>query len=194
LTTQIPFAGLEGSGSQLAVPIMSCGQLIGVLYVESPEEQRFRYDDEDGLVAIATQVGTGIRLLQQAEEREEVTTAGADVPSRESGSALTIRHFAENDGILIGNEYLIKGVAGAILWKLLRDHEAQGRTGLTNRELRLDPSIRLPELSENLEARLILPQRRLVERCADLRLDRSGRGPIRLIVTRPLRLSEEGST
>ena len=70
LTTQIPFAGLERSGGRLAVAIMSCGQLIGVLYIESPEEQRFRYDDEDALVAIPTQVGTGIRLRQQAEERE----------------------------------------------------------------------------------------------------------------------------
>jgi adenylate cyclase len=194
LTTQIPFAGLERSGSQLAVPICSGAQLIGVLYVESPEEQRFRYDDEDALVAIAAQLGFAIRLLQQAEDGDAVAAAGHGAPPRAAGTAACVRRYRENDSIFIGDDYLIKGVAGAIFWKLLRDYTNQGRTEFTNRELRLDPSIRLPELSENLEARLILLQRRLEERCPFVRLDRSERGRVRLIVARPLRLTEEGST
>jgi adenylate cyclase len=193
LTTQIPFAGLESAGSQLAVPITAGGQLLGVLYVESPDEQRFRYDDEDALVTVATQLGVAIRLLQQAEEREEVATAGAASQPRESGAPANVRHYRENDSVFVDDDYLIKGVAGAILWKLLRDYTASGRTEFTNRELRLDPAIRLPELSENLEARLILLQRRLVERFPFVRLDRSERGRVRLIVTRPLQLSEAGA-
>jgi adenylate cyclase len=193
LTTQIPFAGLERSGSQLAVPIGACGQLLGVLYVESPEEQRFRYDDEDALVAIAPQLGLAIRLLQQAEEREEASAAPPAAPPRAAGSPITVRHYAENDSIFIGDEYLIKGVAGAIFCKLLRDFTRHGRVEFTNRELRVDPTIRLPELSENLEARLILLQRRLAERCPFVRLERIGRGRLRLTVTQPLRLVEEGS-
>jgi len=190
LTTQIPFAGLERSGSQLAVPIIARGQLIGILYVESPEERRFRYDDEDALVAIAPQLGLAIRLLQQGEEREEETVGESVEPPRTAGAPITVRHYAENDSIFIADEYLIKGVAGAIFWKLLRDFTRDGRTEFSNRELRLDPAIRLPELSENLEARLILLQRRLAERCSFVRLDRSGRGRLRLIVTQPLRLQE----
>jgi adenylate cyclase len=192
LTTQIPFAGLERSGSQLAVPITACGQLIGVLYVESPEEQRFRYDDEDALAAIAPQVGLAIRLLQQAEEREEASTQTPAEPARAAGAALAVRHYRENDSVFIGDEYLIKGVAGAIFWKLLRDFSRDGRVEFTNRELRLDPSIHLPELSENLEARLILLQRRLAERSPFIRLERCGRGRLRLVVTRSLRLLEDG--
>lgn len=192
LTTQIPFAGLERSGSQLAVPISACGQLLGVLYVESPEEQRFRYDDEDALVAIAPQVGLAIRLLQQAEEREEEAAAAPAEPPRAAGAPVTVRHYAENDSVFIADEYLIKGVAGAILAKLLRDFTQHGRAEFTNRELRLDPSIRLPELSENLEARLILLQRRLAERCPFVRLERIARGRLRLSVTQPLRLVEAG--
>ena len=37
-----------------------------------------------------------------------------------------IRHYAANDSSFIGEEYLIKDVAGAIFWKLLKsfsDHE-----------------------------------------------------------------------
>ena len=64
------------------------------------------------------------------------------------------------------------------------------RSEFTNRELRLDPSIRLPELSENLEARLILLQRRLGERCDFLGIEKTGRGRFRMRVARPVQLQE----
>ena len=105
-----------------------------------------------------------------------------------------MRRFAENDSIFVDDDYLIKGVAGAILWKLVRGFVLDGRTEYTNRELRLDPSLRLPDLSENLEARLILLQRRLEERCPALRIEKTGRGRFSLRVDRPLTLTEIGLT
>ncbi|MGE5090062.1 MAG: GAF domain-containing protein [Candidatus Levyibacteriota bacterium] len=191
LTPQIPFPGLAEAGSQLAVPIAAGAQLIGVLYVESPEEKRFRYDDEDALVAIAASLGLAIRLLQGQERDDEAQGASSPSPSP-AGSALTFRHYAGHDSVFVDDDYLIKGVAGAILWKLLREHVDGRRSEFTNRELRLDPAIRLPELSENLEARLILLQRRLAERCASIRIEKTGRGRFRLAVMRPLRLVEAG--
>ncbi|HNK31700.1 MAG TPA: GAF domain-containing protein, partial [Plasticicumulans sp.] len=86
--------------------------------------------------------------------------------------------------------YLIKGVAGSILWTLLGDYVALGRTSFSNRELRVDPRIRLPGLSDNLEARLILLSRRLAEHEACVRLARTGRGRLELQVGRPLQLVE----
>jgi hypothetical protein len=80
-------------------------------------------------------------------------------------------------------------VAGAVLWKLLREHAATGRTEFSNRELRLAPDIRLPEVGDNLEARLVLLTRRLVDRDAAVRLEKTGRGRFRLCVARPLDLS-----
>jgi len=99
-----------------------------------------------------------------------------------------VRHYACNDSIFIGEDYLIKGVAGAILWKLVRDYRDAGRTEFSNRELRVDPAIPLPEISSNLEARLILLQRRLVERCPFLGIERIGRGRFRLRVDHPIEL------
>ena len=93
-----------------------------------------------------------------------------------------------NDSVFIGEDYLIKGVAGAIFWKLLRDFAGEGRTDFSNRELRLDPSIRLPDISDNLEARLILLQRRLAEHCTFLGIEKTGRGRFRLRVDRPVDL------
>jgi hypothetical protein len=54
----------------------------------------------------------------------------------------------------------------------------------------VDPSIGLPDLSDNLEARLVLLKRRLEERCDALRIDKVGRGRFRLIVAGRLELHD----
>ena len=189
LATEIPFPGLPESRSQLAVPIVACGRLVGALYVESTEDQRFGYDDEDALVALAAQLGTGIHILQATEGQDEAPTAASGRHAAE-GAPVAIRHYPENDSVFLDEDYLIKGVAGAIFWKLVRDYVHDQRVEFTNRELRLDPSLRLPDVSDNLEARLILLQRRLDERAAYLRIEKTGRGRFRLCVRRPVRLVE----
>jgi adenylate cyclase len=190
LETMIPLPGLPDSRSQLAVPVSTDGRLLGVLYVESAEEMRFGYDDEDALVALATQTGMVARLLQEAAEGHDEPPAAAARAAPLGGAAVTIRHYAADGSVFIGDDYLIKGVAGAIFCKLLRDYASEQRTEFTNRELRLDPSIRLPDLSDNLEARLILLARRLAERCEFLKIEKTGRGRFRLAVARPFRLVE----
>jgi adenylate cyclase len=92
--------------------------------------------------------------------------------------------------VFLDHDYLIKGVAGAIFWKLVRAHVEQGRVEFTNRELRLDPALRLPEHAENLEARLVLLERRLRERGGAIRIEKCGRGRFRLDVPGPLVLEE----
>jgi len=191
LETEIPLPGLADSRSQIAVPIEAFGRLVGVLFADSGEDLRFGYDDEDALVALAGQMGTAIHVLQQAEPEEEGTADPAGAGDTAPGaSSLQVRHFGENDSVFLGEDYLIKGVAGAIFWALVQDYAGSGRTAFTNRELRLDPRIRLPDLSDNLEARLILLQKRLAERAAGVRLEKTGRGRFRLAVERELRLRD----
>jgi adenylate cyclase len=190
LETAIPLPGLADSRSQLAAPIVSGGELLGVLYVESPQDLRFTYDDEDALVAIAAQLGMAVRALQEAEAAAEPAAAPAATPPPAAGAPVVVRHYAADDSVFLGEDYLIKGVAGAILRKLLADYLREGRTEFTNRELRLDASIRLPDLSDNLEARLVLLHKRLAERSDALRLEKSGRGRFRLRVNRPVQLVE----
>jgi hypothetical protein len=81
-------------------------------------------------------------------------------------------------------------VAGSIFAKLVRDYTAQGRTEFSNRELRLDPTIRLPDIGDNLEARLILLQRRLAERSSFISIAKTGRGRFHFEVKRPIKLVE----
>ncbi|HEX5804788.1 MAG TPA: GAF domain-containing protein [Macromonas sp.] len=187
LDTEIPLPGLEHPQSQLALPITVGACTLGVLHVESEQHLRFSYDDEDALVALSNQLGLTIRLLQQAGDSE----AAPDLPvtaAPVNGHPIELRHYAENDSVFLGGHYLIKGVAGSILWALARDYVEAGRTEFSNRELRLDPRIKLPDLSDNLEARLLLLSRRLEERQACLRLEKAGRGRMRLVVHRPLTL------
>ena len=197
--TEIPYPGLAEPHSQLAVPVLSAGRLMGVLFVESPHDLQFGFEDEDVLVAIAGHLGATIDLLQAGTDAPEANAnapssahtarAAALVPAPPE-QALRLRRFAGNDSVFIGDSYLIKGVAGAILWKLLTDFSRQGRTEFSNRELRLDPSIRLPDVSDNLEARLVLLRRRLEEQSPHIRIEKTGRGRFTLVVTRPVSLVE----
>lgn len=186
--TAIPYPGLAEPQSQIAIPITRCTSLTGVLFAESPEPNQFGYDEEDALSLVAGQLATMIAVLQDEEENDPVTPA-ATAPVDEGGE-IRIRHFEADHTVFVGHDYMIKGVAGAILWRLAREHAATGRVEFTNRELRLDPALRLPEYAENLEARLILLQRRLAERDAGIRIDKSGRGRFRLAVEGRLALEE----
>jgi len=192
LETEIPLPGLPAPGSQLAVPLRVSGCTVGVLFVESPQEARFSWEDEDALVAIAAQLGTTIVVLQQAADASDDAPARAEHVPTPRGTPLVVRHYAADHSVFIGDEYLIKGVAGAIFRKLVRDFLVEGRTDFTNRELRLDPSIRLPDITDNLEARLILLVRRLQERGPDIHIEKTGRGRFHLAVRRPLTLTEVG--
>lgn len=190
LDTEIPFPGLPGSSSQLAVPIVVGDRLLGVLYVESPEDRRFGYDDEHALVTFAGQLAVALDHLQHASEGEAAQGTADARPAAVSGTPVVIRRYCANDSVFLDDDYLIKGVAGAILWKLVSDYAHGERTEFSNRELRLDPCIRLPDVTDNLEARLILLQRRLAERGAPLRIEKTGRGRFRLCVSRPVELVE----
>ncbi len=144
IATDIPLPGLSAPGSQIAVPLRVGGCTVGVLFVESPLDARFSWEDEDALVAIAAQLGMVIVVLQQAAEASDELPAAAQPPSPPRGAPIVIRHYGTDHSVFIGDDYLIKGVAGAIFRKLVRDYLGQGRTDFSNRELRLDPSIRLP--------------------------------------------------
>lgn len=193
LETEIPLPGLPDSASQLAVPIQAHGRVQGVLYVESPVDLRFSYDDEDALVVLAGHLGLAIQDLQACPETvEEPVEAPQPLCCETSSTPLVVRHYAENDSIFLDEDYLIKGVAGSIFWSLVQDFSERQRVDFSNRELRLDPRIKLPDLSDNLEARLLLLARRLAERKACVQILKTGRGRFRLSVERPLQLVEIG--
>jgi len=103
---------------------------------------------------------------------------------------MQVCRFRKDNSVFINHSYLIRGVAGAIIWSLLSDYLSNGRTLFNNRELRLDQSLNLPELGGNLEVRLNLLKRRLENHGPNLRLVKVGRGQLKLEVLLPVQLQE----
>jgi hypothetical protein len=174
---EIPFPGLPAPESQIALPICLRGRLLGVLFAESPLPLRFRHDDEDALALVAAGLGAQVAALRAEDDDDTAPRPG---PAAPGGPVVVLRHYAADDSIFLGHDYLIKGVAGAILWKLVREEAATGRTAFSNRELRLDSALRLPDQAENLEARLVLLERRLRDKGAPVQIEKTGRGQFRL--------------
>lgn len=187
----VPFPGLGTPHSQIAVPVTAGGRVIGVIFAESTEILYFNHESEDALVLVASQLGAMMALLGDQEADEAPTVAK---PSGEPENAVAVRHYPRDDSVFLDHEYLIKGVAGAILWRLLCEHEMTGRTDFTTRELRLDRSLRLPDHAENLDARLVLLRRRLEERGACLRIEKIGRGRFRLVCMCRITLEDAGES
>ena len=184
----ISLPGLSDVASQHVVPIEARDHLLGLLCFESAVPGRFHYVDDFVFHLAAREIGMQLTLLRDAPEEPAAPAPVAVAASDATPSQ--VRYYAEDDSVFIDNEYLIKGVAGRVLWRLLQQYAQEQRTDFTNKELRLDASLELPDIKDNLEARLALLRRRLEDRCEFIRLSSSGRGRIHLDVGRELRLRE----
>ncbi|MFT3953291.1 MAG: GAF domain-containing protein [Piscinibacter sp.] len=188
----IPLPGLATPRSQLAVPLRARGRSVGALLVESDRDQFFSYDDEDALTALCAQLAQALLALRAEELAAEVRPSAAAPTGAAAGAPLRVRHYARDHSVFVGDQYLIKGVAGAILARLVRERIASGRDSFTTRELRLaGDDLGLPEVQDNLGVRLLLLERRLAERDFGLRIERTGRGHYRLSASGPLQLDSE---
>lgn len=196
---EIALPGLADAESQLAVPAVVLGQLVGVLAVESRDRIAFDAEDEDVLSVVAALVASAIEIDLAGERESDVSldesspARTVEQPSSRGGDTTRVRFFAVDGSTFLDDEYLIKGVAGRILFALLSRHEREGRTEFTNKELRLDPSLELPPFRDNLDSRLILLKRRLDERDAPVRIEKAGRGRVRLVLGTVVHLECVGS-
>lgn len=185
----IALPGLVTPCSQLAVPLRARGRTVGVLLVESESDQFFGYDDEDALAVLCAQLAQALTTLQSAELEVPTVPEGAAPLARPDGAPLRLRYFARDGTVFIDDQYLIKGVAGAILWKVAHDAHVSGRSSFTTRELRLaGDSLGLPEVQDNLGVRLLLLQRRLADWGGPLQIEKTRRGCYAMVVNRRLEL------
>jgi hypothetical protein len=183
LAAEIPLAGLPDAQAQLALPLVAGERLVGVLAVESRDPLCFDEWDEAFLQIVANQIALGIDRMQSEDgeaEAGEPARAAEPQPKPASGKRRTFVFYKNDDCVFVDDEYLVRNVPGKILWKLLRMQKEQGRSEFSNRELRLDPWLGLPPLKDNLESRLILLRKRLVEKCPDVALVPVSRGRFKL--------------
>ncbi|UGS36857.1 GAF domain-containing protein [Capillimicrobium parvum] len=198
---EIPLPGLADAQSAAAVPLILRGRLTGALYLESDRPGRFGGHNERLLRIVGGHLATALALL--AAERHDApdagapaaAAAGASEPSAVPGTApLAVTYYQADDSVFVDGEYLVKGVPGRILWRLLGEHARHGRTAFTNRELRLDESLGLPAGADNLEARLLVLRRRLDAAGCGIGLRRTGRGRLELAVEGAAQLTEVPTT
>jgi adenylate cyclase len=188
---RIPLPGLAEPESQLGIPLLVRDELVGVLCIETESTWRFHEEDRAYLEVLGGYLAIAIQnalLRERTDEDEPVPARPGAAPARTGG--LELEFFRGDECVLAGGEYLVRGLPARILWKILREHEASGSTEFTNRRLRLDKSLDLPEIKDNLESRLILLRRRLEERCPGIRIVQSGRGRFRLELGGPVTLVE----
>ncbi|MCC7540467.1 MAG: GAF domain-containing protein [Deltaproteobacteria bacterium] len=215
LEPEIPLPGLPDAQSHLALPLVVGDRLVGVLAVESRERLGFDEWDETFLEIVANQVAVGLdnAILRERADDDAAGPAtsvpdGAQpfAPSRVEGRDRALRRTRQeraapmrtrrfrfirhDDCVFVDDDYLIRNVPGRILWKLLRAHVDTGRTEFSNRELRLDPWLGLPQLRDNLESRLVLLRKRLELKCPDLRLPSTSRGHFRIEAACAIELEE----
>ncbi len=184
----IAFPGLARPESQIALPMIWHCRLVGVLFAESPAPLRFMHAEEDILGCIAAALAAHAAALAAEDDPDEPAAPG---PTASFSTSLAVRHFAADNSVFVGGDYLIKGVAGAIFWKLVQAYVTTGTSEFCNRELRLSPELRLPSHAENLEARLVLLERRLREKSLPVQMEKTGRGRFRLAVQANLTLQHD---
>ncbi|HYQ00354.1 MAG TPA: GAF domain-containing protein [Polyangiaceae bacterium] len=193
---EIPLPGLPDAQSQLAIPLLAHGRLAGVLAVESKSQLAFEEWHETFLDVIGHQLAIALEnmmLRAEAEEAQAVTQTALPTGPAKEARVLRLCFYRNDDCVFVDDEYLIRNLPGRILWKILRSFVDSSRAEFSNRELRLDPTLGLPPVKDNLESRLILLRKRLEQKCPELRLVPKCRGQFRLETSCTLELTEKDS-
>jgi hypothetical protein len=187
---EIPLPGLPDAQAQLALPLLAGDRLVGVLAVESRDPLQFDEWDEAFLQVVGTQIAFGMDRMQGGDEEAGAPASAGRAAPASAGKRRTFCYYKNDDCVFVDGEYLVRNVPAKILWKVLGLHRREGRVQFTNRELRLDPGLGLPALKDNLESRLILLRKRLLEKCPDVRLVPVRRGRFALELDSALELVE----
>lgn len=193
---RVPLPGLPNPESQLGVPLLVRGELVGVLCLESEIPYRFHEEDKATIELLGSYLAIAMQNMQWQERSADSDSAAAgdtpgpaDAPTPTDAAELSVAYYEQDECLLVDGDYLVRGLPARILWRLLNVYRSSGRREFTNRELRLDKSLGLPEWKDNLESRLLLLRRRLDEKCPSIRIVPQGRGRFGLDVTAPVTLS-----
>jgi putative methionine-R-sulfoxide reductase with GAF domain len=177
---EVRLPGLENPSSQLGVPLVVRGELIGVLCIESETPYRFHEEDKNTVEMLGASLAIAIQNMQ-LKEADDAPVAAPRVAApaaapKAKHNRCELAYYKNEEVIMLDGEYLIRSLPARILWKLLQAHQREGRAEFTNRELRLDKSLGLPDFKDNLETRLLLLRRRLDEKSPAVRIVPTGRG------------------
>jgi adenylate cyclase len=120
LEKEITLPGLPGAQSQLVMPLLAHNKLLGVLCLQGQTPGQFLASDERVMQIASRHLAvsmSSIRLAVTADHTIALRPSHKGVLSKRNS---VVNHYKSDDSIFIDDAYLIKGVAGRLLWKLLQ--------------------------------------------------------------------------
>lgn len=178
---------LSDAASVIAVPLINRGKLAGVLEVQSIASVEFKESDEEFMMTFGSYVAMAIENLQIQMEAEGASSDQMKTEREATISTdpnkINITYYIDDECLFIDGEYLIRSIPAKILWKVLQAYLNEGKSEFSNREIRMDKTLQLPDFKDNLETRLILLRKRLEAKNHGIQLKPCGRGKFRLDVS-----------
>lgn len=191
----IPLPALVRRAALLVVPFSAgadatagAGATRGAIVAESSSSGVFGAEHEAALSIVGH--AWAMRLENADAPAVDASVDAAVAETNSPGSApstepLRVRHYRSDDSVFVDDTYVIRGVAGKLLVRILQNAGA-GRREFTNKELRLEVGNKLAWAKDNLESRLILLRRRLDEKQCGIALAKCGRGKLMLALRGPV--------
>ena len=133
---RIPMPGLANPESQLGIPLLVRGELVGVLCLESDIPYRFHAEDKSSIELLGSYLAIAVQNMQLQERSVETAEPATPAPVRrgapppassERASRRDIVYYAADECILLDGEYLIRSLPAKILWRLLTERQTTGR-------------------------------------------------------------------
>ena len=183
--SEIALPGLPNVRSQLAIPALLEGELVGVLYAEDQRLGRFTSEDSEALQLAASLLAPA---LFHPDDEADAAPEPSALPIPPSTHPLRVRYYEADSSVFFDEDYVIKSLPGRLLFTLLSQVQNEGRRHFTKKELRVNQQLGLPAVRDNLDTRLILLRRRLAERFPFVQIVPGARGCFSLRIDRPFAL------
>ena len=123
--TNLPLPGLANAESTLAVPLVRGDRCLGVLCFQSSMPGAFTAGCEKTLLIIARHLSAMMTVLGVPHKEVEVSARRGQLGGR--ALVTRVKYFEPDGSIFLDDEYLIKGVAGRILWRVLSNYSKDQR-------------------------------------------------------------------
>ena len=135
---RIPLPGLKNPQSQLGVPLLVRGELVGVLVLESEAPYRFHEEDKASIELLGSYLAIAIQNMQLQErsqdalpEAEAPAPVAVPVPPAAAAQPVAaacatrreVAYYEGDECILVDGEYLVRSLPAKILWRLLTIHD-----------------------------------------------------------------------
>ncbi|MFN8372366.1 MAG: ATP-binding protein [Anaerolineae bacterium] len=112
----LPNPFLPDTKSELAIPVLFMGQLVGVLDIQAQETNRFKPEDIQTLLALAEQIAVAVRNAQLFDEAKTARENAEQADHVKSAFLASMSHELRTplNSVINYTKFVIKGVMGPV--------------------------------------------------------------------------------